>query len=171
MDRKNSKAQRRKEAREYFDTHDVDLSGEEVALEIRKPLSTIMSIRLDEEHVAKLKRLAKAQGVGVTTMARLLLNQAIDRPGSQMLLAGFTRRKIEHEVNEIAENAANPNGPATMFYVLPKADFEQSMSSLQAALLASALGVVKERSLKVTEASGPIFDQLRQELEEGVAEL
>ena len=38
---------------------------------------------MDREHINRLKRRAKEEGVGVTTMARMLLNRALDRPEKQ----------------------------------------------------------------------------------------
>ena len=74
------------EAREYWDSHGIDEESpgdEEVEVRTSKNLSTILSIRMDREHIDRLKLLAKEQGVGVTTMARMLLNQALDQPTEQ----------------------------------------------------------------------------------------
>ena len=74
------------EAREYWDSHGIDeeLPGdEEVEVRTSKNLSTILSLRMDREHIERLKLLAKEQGVGVTTMARILLNRAVDQPEKQ----------------------------------------------------------------------------------------
>ena len=71
------------EAREYWDKHGIEEESpgdEEVEVRTSKNLSTILSIRMDREHINRLKRLAKEQGVGVTTMARMLLNRAVDQP-------------------------------------------------------------------------------------------
>ena len=70
------------EAREYWDSHGIDEESpgdEEVEVQTSKNLSTILSLRMDREHIDKLKLAAKEQGVGVTTMARMLLNQALDQ--------------------------------------------------------------------------------------------
>ena len=74
------------EAREYWDSHGIDEESpgdEEVEVRTSKNLSTILSLRMDREHIDKLKVLAAAQGVGVTTMARMLLNRAVDQPTEQ----------------------------------------------------------------------------------------
>ena len=73
----------RKEAAEYWDIHAIGEHGEEGAIEVKKPLSTILSLRVDDDLLKKLKVLAKAQGVGVTTMARRLLYKASEKPSSQ----------------------------------------------------------------------------------------
>ena len=74
------------EAREYWASHGIDEESpgdEEVEVQTSKNLSTILSLRMDREHIDKLKLAAKEQGVGVTTMARMLLNQALDQPTEQ----------------------------------------------------------------------------------------
>ena len=79
----------RKEAREYWDSHGIDEESpgdEEVEVRTSKNLSTILSIRMDRDHIDRLKALATEQGIGVTTMARMLLNRAVDQPGEQSLL-------------------------------------------------------------------------------------
>ena len=74
------------EAREYWDSHGIDEESpgdEEVEVRASKNLSTILSIRMDREHIDRLKQLAKQQGIGVTTMARMLLNQALGQAGDR----------------------------------------------------------------------------------------
>ena len=79
------------EAREYWDSHGIDEESpgdEEVEVRASKNLSTILSIRMDREHINRLKQLAKEEGVGVTTMARMLLNQALGQAGRQSPRSG-----------------------------------------------------------------------------------
>ena len=74
------------EAREYWATHGIGEESpgdEEVEVRTSKSLSTILSLRMDSEHINRLKALAKEEGVGVTTMARMLLNRALDQPEKQ----------------------------------------------------------------------------------------
>ena len=74
------------EAREYWASHGIDEESpgdEEVEVRTSKNLSTMLSLRMDREHIGRLKLLAKEQGVGVTTMARILLNRAVDQPTEQ----------------------------------------------------------------------------------------
>ena len=76
----NKKSRRRQEA-EYWDTHGIDEdTAEEVEVEVRKPLSEILSVRLDSDDMGKLKLLSNAQRVGITTMARMLLHQCLENP-------------------------------------------------------------------------------------------
>jgi hypothetical protein len=76
------KSQRRKEAADYWDSHGIDEDVIDVQghVEVRKPLSAMLSLRLDEDDLTKLKLVAKARGVGVTTMARELLHQRLENP-------------------------------------------------------------------------------------------
>ena len=68
-------------AAEYWDTHSVtDENSEPVAepVALKKPLSSVFSVRLDRDDVAKLRSMARANGIGPTTMARRLLRRAIN---------------------------------------------------------------------------------------------
>lgn len=74
----SGKKRSRKEEAEYWETHTIDeVEGEEVEIVVRKPLSSVFSIRLNPEDVKQLREMASAQGVGVTTMARMLLRQCL----------------------------------------------------------------------------------------------
>ena len=78
----------REEAAEYWATHDItEENSSEVSegIQVRKPLSAVLSLRLSDEDLSKLKLAAAAQGVGVTTMARMLLHQCLANPGQQLL--------------------------------------------------------------------------------------
>ena len=77
----------RENERKYWDSHGVDEYehvGEKVEVEVKRPLRVILSIRVDEAHMSKLKIVATASGVGVTTLARKLRVQALEEPGSQL---------------------------------------------------------------------------------------
>ena len=78
LDKRNTEIE---EAAEYWDTHSVtDDNTEPVAEPIiaKKPLTSVFSIRLDRDDVAKLRALARANGIGPTTMARNLLRRSIN---------------------------------------------------------------------------------------------
>lgn len=82
MTENKPKRSRREEA-EYWETHTIDeVEGEEVEIVVRKPLSSVFSIRLAAEDVKQLREMASAQGVGPTTMARRLLRQCLSDPSS-----------------------------------------------------------------------------------------
>lgn len=83
MTENKPKRSRREEA-EYWETHTIDeVEGEEVEIVVRKPLSSVFSIRLAAEDVRQLREMADAQGVGPTTMARRLLRQCLSDPSSR----------------------------------------------------------------------------------------
>ena len=107
----------RAEAREYWDSHGIDEESpgdEEVEVRASKNLSTILSLRMDREHIHRLKGLAKEEGVGVTTLARMLLNQALDQPRKKSLLEAIEAWT--------AETAAGDNDG---FLVFPASSAEQ----------------------------------------------
>ena len=104
------------EAREYWDKHGIDEESpgdEEVEVRTSKNLSTILSLRMDREHINRLKRRAKEEGVGVTTMARVLLNRALDRPEKQSRWEAVG-----------AWTAQAPTRDNTGFWVLPASRME-----------------------------------------------
>ena len=81
----NEPMRSRKEEAEYWETHTIDEvegEGQEEAVVVRKPLSSVFSIRLAAEDVKQLREMADAQGVGPTTMARRLLRQCLSDPYS-----------------------------------------------------------------------------------------
>ena len=78
---KTDKALRREDAARFWSTHDVAIdNSEEVEEEIRArmPLALSVSLRLTDEEAARLRTMAKAEGVGVTDLARILLREGLD---------------------------------------------------------------------------------------------
>ena len=79
MKLKQDRFQMRKVAAKHWDEHSVDeADGEEVAVEVEKPLSVILRIHLEPAPYANLKRLAKKRGVPVTSVAKTILTEALD---------------------------------------------------------------------------------------------
>ena len=78
MTESESKRSRKEEA-EYWENHTIDEVGGEGEEEVvvRPRLSSVFSIRLNPEDVKQLREMADAQGVGATTMARMLLRQCL----------------------------------------------------------------------------------------------
>ena len=75
------KVHRREDAAHFWSTHDITVdNSEEVEEEIcaRAPLAASISLRLNDEEMAQLRTMAKAEDVGVTTMARILLRAGLD---------------------------------------------------------------------------------------------
>ena len=94
----------RQEEAEFWDKADVTDyfdESDEVEIEVAKPLSHIISVRLDQEHMRKLSGLAKRQGVGITTMARMLLYHQLD-PGDADPEDVLERTRVQ--IREVAEN-------------------------------------------------------------------
>ena len=78
LDKRNTEIE---EAAEYWDTHSVTDDNTEPVTEpiiVKKPLTSVFSIRLDQDDIAKLRALARANGIGPTTMARTLLRRSIN---------------------------------------------------------------------------------------------
>ena len=78
LDKRNTEIE---EAAEYWDTHSVTDDNTESVTDpiiVKKPLTSVFSIRLDQDDVAKLRALARANGIGPTTMARTLLRGSIN---------------------------------------------------------------------------------------------
>ena len=78
LDKRNTEIE---EAAEYWDTHSVTDDNTQPVTDpiiVKKPLTSVFSIRLDQDDVAKLRALARANGIGHTTMARNLLRRSIN---------------------------------------------------------------------------------------------
>ena len=70
------------EEAEFWDTHSiVDYLDEmePVEVEVKKPLGHVLSVRVDSQDFHGLAEMARAEGVGVTTMARMLLKATLKR--------------------------------------------------------------------------------------------
>ena len=83
-----TKEMSRSEAAEYWATHDItEENSSEMSedIHVRKPLTAMLSLRLSDEDLSKPKLAAAAQGVGVTTMARMMLHQCLVTPGLRQM--------------------------------------------------------------------------------------
>ncbi len=103
MDKSMSKAERRQAAREYYDTHGTEEFTEELTLDVKKPIMHIISVRLDGEHMDKLAGLAKEKGLGVTTVARILLQRGLDTPPALWGLDPVNQEFIEETRRRLIE--------------------------------------------------------------------
>ena len=100
------KIARREATAEYYATHGIDEGaedGDEDEVEVSKPLSVVLSVRLDSATMKRLGRLAKAHGVGQTTMARILVNRGLD----DHLETESRATQWEYDVLEIPEEQEN----------------------------------------------------------------
>ncbi len=149
------------EAREYWDSHGIDEESpgdEEVEVQTSKNLSTILSLRMDREHIDKLKLAAKEQGVGVTTMARMLLNQALDQEIERSWRQSFLNlaetieaRSVEMSTRENAE-----------FYVLPVSRAEQFCSMVGEATQRLCKEALRTQACLVGHENEAVLPQLRE---------
>lgn len=99
---RDKEAEREQRERDYFDKTDLsDLIAQADIVETEVPtegLRHVLSVRLDSRDLRKLSRLAKAQGVGSTTMARMILRRALGRPEQQLW---FRRAPTPESVEEV----------------------------------------------------------------------
>ena len=97
-------------ARKYWDIHTVDeVAGERVEVEVRKPLSHVLSVRLDNDDFHTLIAMAKNKKIGVTTLARQLLHETLarnERPsheGSEWVVKlDLSKRQLSHIAERIS---------------------------------------------------------------------
>ena len=141
------KREARKEAAEYWASHGIDELGheaEEVEVDVKRPLSTVLSIRIDGESMSKLKLMAKTQDIGVTTMARKLLKHALNSPDSSLSPA----------MRGMPQSPTKPPPPGEPTYlVLPRADLDN--------LTRWFIEAVQENSLPVSPDDSELIDKLR----------
>ena len=156
----------REEAAEYWGANEVTAENSSEVSEdvlVRKPLSAMLSLRLSDEDLSKLKLAAAAQGVGVTTMARMLLHQCLDNPQLQLMWHGLQKREVGKGFSLVKEDATAPYGDGdTEFLVLSKADLERVNRVLPQAVAGLLLSGLMEQSISVTASQGEVFDKLRE---------
>ena len=124
MTANESKRSRREEA-EYWESHTLDeVTGEKQEKEVvvRKPLSSVLSIRLDPQDVKQLREMGSAQGVGPTTMARMLILRCLGDPSSSLpqITLGAAGSSFYADVPQ------GVDGPE--FVVFSKQDFESFLN-------------------------------------------
>jgi hypothetical protein len=98
-------------ARKYWDSHGVDeVPGEEVEIEVRQPLSHVLSVRLDNDDFQTLKAMAKSKKIGMTTLARQLLHEALAVNRSSGKDAGGWVVKLDLSKRQLNHIAARISG-------------------------------------------------------------
>ena len=159
MPKKRIREMGRREAREYWDKHGIDEESpgdEEVEVRASKNLSTILSLRMDREHINRLKRLAKEEGVGVTTMARVLLNRALDQPHEQSLLEAMGAWTADASTKD-----------STGFLVLPARSAEQVGSMVGEATHRLWVEALRKQAFLVLQEDAEALFKLRELSSEG----
>ena len=117
LDKRNTEIE---EAAEYWDTHSVTDDNTEPVTDpiiVKKPLTSVFSIRLDQDDIAKLRALARANGIGPTTMARTLLRRSIndkhDADRARLITISTTDldMALDNFVESISKRAADTESP------------------------------------------------------------
>ncbi|MBI3744713.1 MAG: hypothetical protein HY261_10590 [Chloroflexi bacterium] len=99
-----AKKEQTEQLRRLYDAQTFeDFGGEPMQVALKKPLSAVFSIRLDAERLKKLRAMARGQSVGATTLARLLLNQAIERSGVRAA-ARVAEERVRYEAQESGDS-------------------------------------------------------------------
>ena len=160
----SDKILRREEAAEYWSGHEAtDLNSQEVteSIRVRKPLSAMISVRLSDEDLSRLKNFARTHDVGVTTMARMLLHQGLEDPVGQLMFQALRSEVIQSEIAEIVEDAKVPPGEGEPeFLVLSKAHLEQMYDMVSKAALRLMTDGLEAQSITVTRSQGEIYNKL-----------
>ena len=156
----------REEAAKFWAENEItDENSEQVTEEIhvRKPLSAMISLRLSDDDLCSLKLVARAQGVGVTTMARTLLHQCLENPSSQLMFQALQNNEVQEGLTEILEDASIPQGEANPeFLVLSRAHLEQIHNAITQSTIKLLFEGLKGQSVSVTPSEGELFDRLRE---------
>ncbi len=159
-----SKAQRRREAAEYWDTHGIDegVTDDDVeeAFEVRKPLAAMLTFRLDEDDLAKLKLIAETRNVGITTMARMLLHQSLTSSKNRLVSEGLRSEPVGEQTATIPEDA-EPDG-LPEYLVLRTDQIKQIDHLVKQNTIRLFLDGLREQAITVTPEQAELFDKLKE---------
>ena len=160
------KTNRREEAAEYWAANEITTENSSEAPEdilVRKPLSAMLTLRLSDEDLARLKTAAAAREVGVTTMARMLLHQCLTNPGLQRTRHAIHSKEVEEGLAQVLKEVELPQGDGdTEFLVLSKAHLERINMTLTLAVAGLLFDDLMEQSILVTASQDELFDKLRE---------
>lgn len=108
--------------RHYWESESVADHLEElepVEIEAKPPLAHTLSVRVAAEDLRKLRELGRQDGVGTTTMARVLLRQALRQPCPRAQEAALRDRAVPYETQMMPEEERVPpreSDPAIYFF-------------------------------------------------------
>ena len=108
--------------RHYWESESVADHLEElepVEIEARSPLAHTLSVRVATEDLRKLRELGRQDGVGTTTMARVLLRQALRQRAPRAEEAALRARSVPYETQIMPEEERAPHresDPAIYFF-------------------------------------------------------
>jgi hypothetical protein len=154
---------REKDRRIFEQTSIEDIPGEEVEVEVAPTLSAMLSLRLDQEHFDKLKLLARAQDTGVTTLARKILQHALDNPGQQLFMKAMESDGIKEQIALMMDQASVPPSVAKPdFLVIPMAELERITSMMQESAQQMWLSALQSKGVKVTPDQHDLHEKLKE---------
>ena len=155
-----------KEEAEYWDSFDSSKLTEEVEVEAvrpKKPLTHTLSVRMEREDMRLLEGLARAQGVGVTTLARMLLRQVLSKPYHQLLFQALEHKQMSEEVNKMMEDAAIPPGGEPVMFVIPKDRLDRLAEVFQKTVHQLLRDTMEKGAGKVS-SSDPLYSELKEHM-------
>ena len=164
--KETEKLQQRRKAAEYWSNHGIGEQiedAEEVSVEVRKPLTAMLSVRLDGDDLSKLKLLARANQIGVTTMTRMLLHQCLEEPSNQLMLQALRTEGVRKGISEILEETKIPPGDGDAeFFVLSTHDLDEIGRLVNETALRLFVEALREQSRTVTHQLPELYKQLRE---------
>ncbi len=163
MSANKSRKERIREAAEYWNAHGIDEAadeGEEVEVEVKTPLSAVLSLRLDPKHLNKLKLLARAQDTGVTTMARRILCRALDEPGNQLVLQALSDASLSRD-SLSAGPQIPPDEATTDYYLISRESLEHIERLVYETAHRLFIEALREKSVSITPHEGELYDRAR----------
>jgi hypothetical protein len=157
------KSLKRDKERKRFDAYSIeDVPGEEVDVEVKPALSAMLSLRLDQEHFKKLKTLARIRKTGVTTLARTILQEALDDYGvSARAAAPKSSRASEGTSRVIAESRTAYGDDGSGFLVIPVARLERLNQLVGEAVRKMWMEALLSEAATVTPGQDGLHESLR----------
>jgi hypothetical protein len=122
----------------------------------------MLTLRLDQSDLAKLKSIANAQGIGVTTMARKLLHERLQGASNQR--ARQTRRSepVGGNIAETLEDAkASSEDTDLGFLVLSIDRLNQIDDIVSQHAFRLFVDGLKEQAVSITPSQVELFDKIK----------
>ena len=156
------RTQRREQAAEFWDSHGIDEAVDddaEVHVQVRKPLSAMLSLRLAQDDLDKLRLIARNQGVGQTTMARMLLHQSLEDPQEPSILPAVR----PDEVAEVMNEAKTPLGDGDVeFLVLSRHDLNRIDQMVTNHAFRLWVEGLRRKAVSITPRHEELFDRIKE---------
>lgn len=156
-----------KEEAEHWDKFDSSVLTEEVdvgAVRPKKPLTHTLSVRMEGDDMRMLETLARVQGVGVTTMARILLRQALAKPHLQLVFQAMEQKQLQVEMEKMMEDAkVPPTSDDPVMFIIPKDRLDYLTSVWQATIQELLRNAVEAGAGRVS-SNDPIYSELKEHI-------